>query len=107
MVAVAIASIALVSFITLVIASMDIEEHARKVTEATLIADDKLKEMERAGFPETGRTEGAIDDEQHEGFTYRVSVTETGIAQVRQIDIDVLWDKGKRSVSLMAMVVKE
>jgi len=48
MIALAIASIALVSFITLVITSMDMEDHARKVTEATLVADDKLKEVERA-----------------------------------------------------------
>jgi general secretion pathway protein I len=107
LIAVAIASIALISFISLVITSTDIEGHARKVTEATLIADDKLKEIERAGFPEIGRVEAPIDDEQHEGFTYTATVTETPIAQVRQVDVEVLWDNGKRSVSLMALIVKE
>jgi general secretion pathway protein I len=107
LIAVAIASIALISFISLVITSTDIEGHARKVTEATLIADDKLKEIERTGFPETGKTEGSIDDEQHEDFTYTVTVTETQIQQVRQVDVEVFWDKGKRSVNLMTLIVKE
>ena len=107
MIAVAVASIALISFISLVITSTDIEGHARKVTEATLIADDKLKEIERAGFPETGKVTGSFDDEQREGFTYTLTVTETPIAQVRQVDIEVFWEKGKRSVNLMTMIVKE
>ena len=107
LIAVAVASIALISFISLVITSTDIEGHSRRVTEATLIADDKLKEIERAGFPEIGKVEAPVEDEQHQGFTYTVTVTETPIAQVRRVDVEVLWDNGKRSVSLMALMVKE
>ena len=77
MVALAIASIALVSFITLVITSMDLEDHARKVTDATLAADDKLKEVERTGFPDVGKTEGLIDEQDPDGFSYVMVVTET------------------------------
>ncbi len=106
LIAVAVASIALVSFISLVVTSIDMEEHARKVTEATLIADDKLKEIERTGFPEVGTTEGLIDEEQPQGFSYTLVVSETPIAQVREIDIDVLWDKGKRSVSLISYMAR-
>ena len=106
LIAVAVASIALVSFITLVISSMDMEDHARKVTEATIIADDKLKEIERTGFPELGKTEGLIDDEQPQGFSYRLVVTETPIEQVREINVEVLWDKGKRSVTLVSYIAR-
>jgi general secretion pathway protein I len=106
LIAIAVASIALVAFISLVITSMDMEDHARKVTEATLIADDKLKEVERNGFPEVGKTEGLVDEERPEGFHYRLVVSETEIEQVRRIDIEVLWDKGKRSISLFSLMVK-
>ena len=106
LIAVAVASIALVSFITLVISSMDMEDHARKVTEATIIADDKLKEIERTGFPELGKTEGLIDDEQPQGFSYRLVVTETPIEQVREINVEVLWDQGKRSVTLVSYIAR-
>ena len=106
LIAVAVASIALVSFITLVITSMDMEDHARKVTEATILADDKIKEIERTGFPELGNAEGLIDDEEPQGFSYRLVVTETPIEQVREINVEVLWDKGKRSVTLVSYVAK-
>jgi hypothetical protein len=107
MVALAIASIALVSFITLVVTSMDLEDHARKVTDATLAADDKLKEVERTGFPDVGKTDGLIDEHDPDGFSYVMVVTETSIDQVRQIDIEVFWEKKKRSVTLTTFIAKQ
>ncbi len=107
MIAVAIASIALVSFITLVIKSMDMEDHARKITEATLIAEDRLKEIERNGFPELGTTDGPIENTETPGFSYRLVVSETPIDQVRQIDLDILWENKKQSVTLTAYIAKQ
>jgi general secretion pathway protein I len=107
MVALAIASIALVSFITLVITSMNLEDHARKVTDATLAADDKLKEVERTGFPDVGKTDGLINEQDPDGFSYVMVVTETSIDQVRQIDIEVFWENKKRSVTLTTFIAKQ
>ncbi len=107
MVAIEIASIALVSFITLVITSMNLEDHARKVTDATLAADDKLKEVERTGFPDVGKTDGLINEQDPDGFSYVMVVTETSIDQVRQIDIEVFWKKKKRSVTLTTYIAKQ
>ncbi len=107
LIAVAVASIALVSFISLVITSLDVEDHARKVTEATLIADDKLKEIERTGFPEVGSSEGLVDDEQPQGFSYRLVVSETPIELVREIDVEVSWDKGRRSITLISYMARQ
>jgi general secretion pathway protein I len=107
LIAVAVASIALVSLISLIITSLDVEDHARKVTEATLIADDKLKEIERTGFPEVGSSEGLVDDEQPQGFSYRLVVSETPIEQVREIDVEILWDKGRRSVTLTSYMARQ
>ena len=105
-VAIAIAAIALVSFISLVITSMDLEDHARKMTDATLAADEKLKEVERAGFPDMGKTEGLIDENDPDGFSYVMVVSETPIEGVRQIDVEVFWQNKKRSVTLTTYMAK-
>jgi len=106
MIAVAVAAIALVSLITLVIADLDIEEYARKMTSATLVAEAKLKEIERTGYPEVSQVEGLVDESDPSGFYQRIVVTEALIADVRQVDIEVLWDKRRRSVSIVGYFAK-
>jgi general secretion pathway protein I len=106
MIAVAIASIALISFISLVINSMDVEDYARKITEATLVADDRLKEIERTGFPELGQSEGLVDEDVPDGFSYKLMVIGTPIEDVRQIELEILWENKKRSVNLVTFVAK-
>jgi hypothetical protein len=106
MVAVAIASIALISFISLVLHSLEMEDYSRKITEATLIADDRLKEIERTGYPEIGESEGLIDENEPSGFSYRLSVKETPIENVREVELEVLWDGRKGSLHMTSFVVK-
>lgn len=107
MVAVAIAAIALVSFIILVLASLEMEDQARKMTSATLIAEAKLKEMERTGFPLLAREEGIVDESDPMGFSYLTVVTETPLEGVRQVEVEVSWEKKKRSVSLIGYYAKK
>jgi general secretion pathway protein I len=107
LVAVAVISIALVSFVTLVVGALDVEEHARKLTEATIVADEKLKEVERGPFPETGKTTGLVSDSEPDGFSYRMTITDTQLKDVRQVDVEVLWDREKRSVTLTGYVPKQ
>jgi len=105
-IAVAVAAIALVSFVTLVMSSLNMEDRARKVTEATIIADDKLKEIERLGYPEPGRTEGLVNEEDPSGFSFALVVTDTPIKGVRQLDVEVFWDKKRSSVELISFMAK-
>ena len=107
MMAVAIAAIALVSLISLVVASLDVEDYARKMTSATLIAEGKLKEIERTGYPDVSQVEGLADDSDPTGFYYRTVVTEAPIADVRQAEVEVFWDKRRRSVSLVGYFAKK
>ncbi len=107
MVAVAIASLALVSFISLVVTSLDMEERSRKVTEAMVVADDWMNMVERAGFPEVGQKEGLIDESDPNGFAFRQTVTETPIENVRLIRIEIFWNKKRDSVGLETYVVKK
>ena len=107
MIAVAVAAIALVSLITLVIADLDIEEYARRMTSATNIAEAKLKEIERRGYPELSQVEALVDENDPAGYFYRTIVTETPIADVRQVDIEVYWDNKRRSVGLVGYFAKK
>ncbi len=107
MVALAIAAIALVSFIILVLASLEIEDQARRMTSATLIAEAKLKEMERTGFPELAREEGIVDEADPAGFFYRTIVTETPLEEVRQVEVEVMWENKTRSLSLTGYYAKK
>jgi len=107
MVATAVAAIALISFITLVISALEMEDQARRMTQATLIAEDKLKEIERTGFPELSQVEALVDETDPAGFTCMVTVTETPIQDVRQVEVQVLWDNRKRSVSLVGYFAKK
>lgn len=107
MIAVAIAAIALVSLITLVVASLDMEEYARKMTSATLIAEGKLKEIERVGYPELSQVEALVDENDPTGFYYRTVVTESPIEDVREVEVQVFWDKRRRSVELVGYFAKK
>jgi len=107
MIAVAVAAVALVSLITLVISSLDAEDYARRMTSATLIAEEKLKEIERTGYPEVSQVEALVDENDPAGYYYRTVVTETPIEDVRQVDVEVFWDKRRRSVSLVGYFAKK
>ena len=106
MIAVAIASIALISFISLVIHSLEIEDYSRKITEATLIADDRLKEIERTGYPDIGETEGLVDEDEPSGFSYKLTVKETPVEDIREVELEVLWDSKKGSLRMTSFIVK-
>lgn len=106
MVAVAVASITLVSLISLVSSAITMEDNARKVTEATVIADSMMKEIERTGYPEVGYKEGLVDEDDSTGFAFKQNVIESPIEDVRIVQIQVFWDKGKNSVDLAGYIAK-
>mgnify|MGYP000849200703 CR=1 FL=1 len=107
MVALAITSIALISLISLVTSSMEMEEYARRLTDASTIADNKLKDIERIGIPEPGTTEGLVDEENPQGFQYRQTVSETPIDDVYLVEVEVFWDKKTRSTKISAYMLKK
>ncbi len=108
LIAVAIASIALVSLVSLVLSSLDLEENARKVTEATMIADDKLKEIERGKtLPDPGVIEGLIDEKDPAGYSFKRTVSESMIKDVYLIEFEVFWNKKRSSVALSSYVLKK
>ncbi|OPY64451.1 MAG: hypothetical protein A4E63_03492 [Syntrophorhabdus sp. PtaU1.Bin050] len=106
MVAVAVASIALVSLISLVSSAITMEDNARKLTEATVIADNMMKEIERTGYPEVGYKEGLVDKDDFPDFAFKQTVIESPIEDVRIVQLQVLWNKGKNSVDFAGYIAK-
>lgn len=107
MVAVAVASLALVSLVSVVLSGLDMEHYSRKITEATVIADERMKEIERSGPPEPGIREWSVSESDPEGYFLRETVTETAINDVRYVELEVLWENRKRSVSLAAYMLNK
>lgn len=107
MVALAITSIALISLISLVTSSMEMEEYARRLTDASTIADNMLKDIERTGIPEPGTTEGLVNEEDPLGFEYQQTVSETFIENVFLIEVEIFWDKKIRSTKISAYTLKK
>ncbi len=106
-VAIAIASISLVSIISLVSNSLTMEEQARRVTEASAIAENRLKEIERGSFPETGQIEGLVDPENPSGYSFRQEVKDSPIEDVRLIEMEIFWDNRRSSVSMATYLAKQ
>jgi|WetSurMetagenome_2_1015567.scaffolds.fasta_scaffold925634_2 general secretion pathway protein I len=107
MIAVAIASIALVSLVSLVLTSLQMEDYSRTITEAILIADNRMKEIERFGFPEIGEKEGLIDEKDPTGYAYKQVITDSPIENVRNVKLTLYWNRKKDSVSLEAYMMKK
>jgi len=107
MVALAIVSIALVSLVSLVSTSMGLEEYARRMTEATMIADDRMKELERTELPDPGKIEGLIDENDPSGYFFTQTISETVIDDVKLVEIEIFWDRKRHSVTLAAYMLKK
>ncbi len=68
---------------------------SRDMTVATILARQKMGEIEAAGFPELGEEEGEFE-EQFPGFTWKKAVSETPFEEARRVDLSILWKDGIR-----------
>jgi general secretion pathway protein I len=78
---------------------------SRDMTVATILARQKMGEIELAGFPELGEEEGDFED-TFPGFTWRQRVSETPFEEARRIDLSITWKEGtgERSVDVIAYI---
>jgi Tfp pilus assembly protein PilV len=105
-VAVAIAGIVFVPLISLVSTGIKMEDYARRLTEATMIAETRLKEIERNPYPEMGQAEGLVDPLDPAGFRYRQVIKGSPLEDVRTIEMEVFWDNKRSSVLLATYLAK-
>ncbi|MCF6266578.1 MAG: prepilin-type N-terminal cleavage/methylation domain-containing protein [Desulfuromusa sp.] len=93
MIALAIVAIALVTLLGLSNRSILVQDKIRKVTRATLLAQQLMSEQElnigKAGL--TWEPQEDVFAEPFADFRWQVSYQDTLISQVKQVTIQVLW----------------
>jgi general secretion pathway protein I len=105
----AMAILAIALPVLLGLASRDIEllSHARTLTAATLLVQEKLFETEVGDFPPVGRQTGDFQapsqgmtsdqkmDDRRSAFRWMRTVDETPFEDVREVRIRVSWPRGR------------
>jgi type II secretion system protein I len=66
---------------------------SRDMTVATILARQKMGEIETAGFPDLEEEEGDFE-EQFAGFTWKKAVSETSFEEARRVDLSIVWKDG-------------
>jgi len=80
-------------------------DYARHSTIATLLASQKMSEIENVGSPEDGEETGDFGEE-YPGYTWRKVVSETAYEEIKEVRVEVFWGegKGRRGVELVNYV---
>jgi len=78
---------------------------SRDMTIATILARQKMGEIEAVGFPELGEEEGEFE-EQFSGFTWKKAVFMTTFEEARRVDLSIVWKDGirERRVDVVAYI---
>ncbi len=78
---------------------------SRDMTIATILARQKMGEIEATGFPELGDEEGNFEDQFPE-FTWKKAVSETSFEEARRVDLSIVWKDGirERKVDVVAYI---
>jgi len=110
--AIAVLAIALPVLLGLRNFDMDLHERARQMTEATLLAQEKMLESELAGVYPIGETTGEFLNaplgaplttqafERPVGYRWKRIVSPTPLHTVREVRITVSWLRGLKQESL-------
>jgi len=97
MIAIAIISIALISLQALNIRTIATHGHLQRVTQATLLAQHKMSEMESSSEKALlQEADQGVFEKPFDQYTWQTSFSETPLASVRMVTVDVMWgDKEK------------
>ena len=100
MIAIAIISIALISLQALNNRTIATHGYLQRVTQATLLAQYKISEIEAESKLELvlEDSQGVFDD-PHDQYNWQIRFSETPLASVRMVTVDVVWgDRGKNEI---------
>ncbi|MDZ4383917.1 MAG: type II secretion system minor pseudopilin GspI [Nitrospirota bacterium] len=77
-------------------------DYARHMTIATLLATEKMGEMEQMELSATGEDSGNFGEDYPE-FVWRTIISDTAYEQVREVRVEVSWGEGegRRNVELV------
>lgn len=65
-------------------------DYARHMTVATLLASEKMSELEQSGATEISEEAGEFGEEFPE-YTWRTTITDTAYEKIKEVRIEVLW----------------
>src|SRR3989337_3229091 len=65
-------------------------DYARHMTVATLLASEKMGEIEQSGATETSEETGEFGEEFPE-YTWRTTIADTAYEKIKEVRIEVLW----------------
>ena len=105
MVALAIIGIALVVILGLAQRSILVNQRLQQMTHATLLAKQRMAEIETGLFGTDSRSTGTFN-EPNQNFNWRAVYSPTAIDGIEQIDLSVLWgdEKENEFVTLTSFV---
>jgi len=86
--ALAIVSIALLGLLQLNLVSIRVADKAQATTQAVFFAQEKMAEIQSAGFPAVGTRSGIVDNDGAR-FTWRTEVTDAAGSQQRQLGLRI------------------
>jgi len=99
MIALAIVSIAMVSLLALANRSIGVHDRLQRITQATLLAQQKMAETEvnaRGGTLEGTDSEGVFSD-PYAAYRWQVTYDDTPLPSVRMVTVTVLWGDEERN----------
>jgi len=93
MVAITILGLGLTVVLEVISAGTALGHDVHKNTEAILLAEWKINQIEIEGFPALGQREGTFED-PHEGYAWVSDVTSTDDDNLRELRVSVKWREG-------------
>ena len=99
MIALAIVGIALVSLLSLANRSIAVNTRLQKITQATLLAQQKMSEIEAAASQSgAGTTEqNGTFDSPFDGYRWEVAYHDTPLQSVQEVVVTVLWGERQKN----------
>lgn len=94
MIALAVISISFVVLLGLRNRDIALATYTHHMTEATLLARQKITETTVTSFPNVGELEGDFG-EDYPGYTWKQEVKPTPYDVVRELVVTVFWEEGK------------
>ncbi len=92
MIALAIISIALTALLSLGNRTIGVHDRLQKITQATLLAQHKMSELETSSSSSiAGTDESGVFDEPNNSFTWRVDYSDTPLPSIKMVSVTVSW----------------
>ena len=103
MIALAILALVGVAFLRAQASSVRLVDESGQISLATLLAREKMAELESMGFPELGKTSG-MGDQTFPQYRWEKIVSSTDIPALRKALVRILWMEGtsQRTLELVA-----